>query len=157
MSSLSLVCPLQKHQKVRQALSYSEDLSDHRPVVKELKPEETAAPFRKTSEDYTAKSDVTKLLNSKLETLAVNNKEIRAVSGLTIQIYSGSSSQLAYQARDSAMIILPEIRTNVEYSQPIYKVRVGKFTETLEAQRTLLKLKPKFPAAISVPTTIYIN
>ncbi|GAB3330332.1 hypothetical protein GCM10027429_07490 [Marivirga atlantica] len=139
------------------SLSYSEDLSEYRPKPENLEEKRAATPFRETSEDYLAKSDVTGLLNAKLDTLAENNKAIRSVSGLTIQIYSGSSSDLAYQARDTAITVLPEIRTRVEYNQPIYKVRVGKFTEKLEAQRTLLKLKPKFPNAISVPTTIYIN
>ena len=89
--------------------------------------------------------------------MAENNKEIRYVNGYSIQVYSGSSSSEAYAARDTARVVLPEIRTDVEYKQPIYKVRVGRFTERLEVQRTLLQLKPKFPDAISVPQRIYIN
>jgi len=139
------------------SLSYSEDLSAYRPEVRDLEAEDNNTPFRQTSENYVAKADVTALLNAKLDTLAENNKAIRSVNGFTIQIYTGSSSQNAYQARDTAVIVLPEVKTRVEYKQPIYKVRVGKFTEKLEAQQTLLKLKPKFPAAVTIPTTIYIN
>ncbi|WKK82298.1 SPOR domain-containing protein [Marivirga arenosa] len=138
--------------------SYSEDLSLYRPKVDtSVSMEVEKANFRKTSDDFTAQADVTELLNKKLDTLAENNKEIRYVNGYSIQIYSGSSSAEAYQARDTARVVLPEIRTDVEYRQPIYKVRVGRFTERLEVQRTLLKLKPKFPSAISVPQRIYIN
>lgn len=141
------------------SVSYSEDLTTFRPQASDsiVNQESSSTMFRRTSENYTASTDVTSLLNAKLDTLAESNKQIRSVSGLTIQIYSGSSSDLAYQARDSAMTVLPEIRTIVQYDQPVYKVRVGKFTEKLEAQRTLMRLKPKFPAAIAVPTTIYIN
>lgn len=140
------------------SLSYSEDLSIYQPKVVDSGIQLTPkASFRNTSENYTAKSDVTALLDAKLDTLAESNKAIRSVRGLSIQIYSGSSSELAYQARDTAIMVLPEVRTTVQYIQPIYKVRVGKFTEKLEAQRTLMRLKPKFPGAIAVPTTIYIN
>ncbi|HET8859903.1 SPOR domain-containing protein [Marivirga sp.] len=138
--------------------SFSEDLSEYRPEVDTaFEMEEEKSSFRKTSEYFEAESDVTELINKKLDTLAENNKEIRYVNGYSIQIYSGSSSSEAYEARDTARVVLPEIRTDVEYKQPIYKVRVGRFTERLEVQRTLLQLKPKFPDAISVPQRIYIN
>ena len=137
---------------------YNEDLSEFRPKVDtafEVKQERSS--FRQTSADFSAEEDVTKLLNSKLDTLAENNREVRFVNGYSIQVYSGSSSSEAYAARDTARLVLPQVRTDVEYKQPIYKVRVGRFTERLEVQRTLLKLKPKFPSAISVPQRIYIN
>ncbi|ADR21745.1 hypothetical protein MATR_06220 [Marivirga tractuosa] len=138
--------------------SYSEDLSQYRPEVDtSYKMVEEESAFRTTSENFEPNADVTELLNKKLDTLAENNKEIRYVNGYSIQVYSGSSSSEAYAARDTARVVLPEIRTDVEYKQPIYKVRVGRFTERLEVQRTLLKLKPKFPSAISVPQRIYIN
>lgn len=138
--------------------SYSEDLSQYRPKVDTtFEIEDEKSSFRKTSVDFDPNADVTELLNQKLDTLAKNNKEIRYVNGYAIQVYSGSSSSDAYAARDTARVVLPEIRTDVEYKQPIYKVRVGRFTERLEVQRTLLKLKPKFPDAISVPQRIYIN
>jgi uncharacterized lipoprotein YajG len=140
------------------SLSYSEDLSSYKPKIEDRGMSQVqTTTFRTTSEDFTASSDITSLLNYKLDTLAESNKAIRSVRGLTVQIYSGSSSERAYQARDSAIVVLPEVRTVVQYNQPIYKVRVGRFTEKLEAQRTLMKLKPKFPGAIAVPTTIYIN
>lgn len=138
--------------------SYSEDLREYRPKVDTtIEMEEEKSSFRTTSEYFDPSADVTELLNKKLDTLAENNKEIRYVNGYSIQVYSGSSSSEAYEARDTARVVLPEIRTDVEYKQPIYKVRVGRFTERLEVQRTLLQLKPKFPDAISVPQRIYIN
>lgn len=138
--------------------SYQEDLGQYRPEVDTtFEVEVEKDKFRKTSENFDPNADVTDLLNTKLDTLAENNKKIRYVNGYSIQVYSGSSSTEAYAARDTARVVLPEIRTDVEYKQPIYKVRVGRFTERLEVQRTLLKLKPKFPDAISVPHRIYIN
>ncbi|GAA5036105.1 hypothetical protein GCM10011506_31190 [Marivirga lumbricoides] len=138
--------------------SFSEDISEFRPKIDTVtvKSEEEVS-FRKTEENFNPKYDVTELLNEKLDSLAFNNADIAYVNGYSIQIYSGSSSAEAYQARDTAMILLPEIRTNVQYQQPVYKVRVGSFTERLEVQRTLLKLKPKFPSAISVPSRIKVN
>lgn len=140
--------------------TYSEDLSEFRPKVG-TEDEELSADneikFRKTKENINPKNDVSDLLNAKLDTLAQNNEEIKYVNGYAIQVYSGSSSSEAYEARDSAMHILPEIKTVVKYEQPIYKVRVGSFTERLEVQRTLLKLKHGFPAAISVPARIKVN
>ncbi len=139
--------------------TYSEDLSEFRPVV-DTEEELSAGneiKFRKTKENIIPKNDVTQLLNAKLDTLAQNNDEIKYVNGYAIQVYSGSSSSEAYEARDSAMRLLPETKTVVKYEQPIYKVRVGSFTERLEVQRTLLKLKQGFPAAISVPAKIKVN
>lgn len=138
--------------------SFSEDLSQYRPEVDtafEMEAEKSS--FRRTSKDFDPNADVTELLNKKLDTLAENNNQIRYVNGYSIQVFSGSSSSEAYAARDTARVVLPEIRTDVQYKQPIYKVRVGRFTERLEVQRTLIKLKPKFPDAIAVPQRIYIN
>lgn len=138
--------------------TYSEDLADFRPKVDTEETEvENEIKFRKTKENISPENDVTRLLNAKLDTLAQNNEEIKYVNGYAIQVYSGSSSSEAYEARDSAMQILPEIKTVVKYEQPIYKVRVGSFTERLEVQRTLLRLKNGFPAAISVPARIKVN
>lgn len=138
--------------------SFSEDITEFRPKIDTVSVKSTEeVSFRKTEENYNPKYDVTELLNEKLDSLAANNSDIAYVNGYSIQIYSGSSSSEAYQARDTAMILLPEIRTNVQYQQPVYKVRVGSFTERLEVQRTLLKLKPKFPSAISVPSRIKVN
>ncbi len=138
--------------------TFTDNLSEFRPKVDTLsttgKPESS---FRNTKENFSPENDVTATIDNKLETLAVNNSETKYVNGYAIQIYSGSSSSDAYAARDTAMHILPEIRTNVEYQQPVYKVRVGSFTERLEVQRTLLKLKPQFPGAISVPKRIKVN
>ena len=153
-------CATGTPQSSKASLSYSEDLSAYRPEVEfndSLVEEKASNGFRRTQENYQAKSDVTRDLDAKLDTLAENNKEVRRLSAITIQIYSGSSSELAYQARDTAITVLPGVRTVVQYDQPIYKVRVGKFTEKLEAQRNLMKLKPKFPSAITVPAVIYIN
>lgn len=138
--------------------TYSEDLAEFRPEV-EIKESTTAneIKFRKTKENISTTGDVTRTLHAKLDTLAQNNDEIKYVNGYAIQVYSGSSSSEAYEARDSAMRILPETKTVVKYEQPIYKVRVGSFTERLEVQRTLLKLKHGFPAAISVPARIKVN
>ena len=138
--------------------TYSEDLSEFRPKVDSIQMnDEEVSTFRKTDANFIGKNDITDLINKKLDTLSTNNAEIRYVNGFSIQIYSGSSSAAAYAARDSAKVVLPEIRTDVEYKQPIYKVRVGRFTERLEVQRTMLELRPIFPDAISVPTRIYIN
>lgn len=138
--------------------SFSEDITEFRPKIDTVtvKTAEEVS-FRETKENYNPKYDVTELLNEKLDSLAANNSDIAYVNGYSIQIYSGSSSAEAYQARDTAMVLLPEIRTNVQYQQPVYKVRVGSFTERLEVQRTLLKLKPSFPSAISVPSRIKVN
>ncbi|MBK6266841.1 SPOR domain-containing protein [Marivirga sp. S37H4] len=139
--------------------SFSDDLSEFRPEVDTINMDESelSNQFRETKENISPENDVTSTINEKLEILAENNAETKYVNGYAIQIYSGSSSSDAYAARDTAMNLLPEIKTTVEYQQPVYKVRVGSFTERLEVQRTLLKLKPEFPGAISVPTRIRVN
>jgi hypothetical protein len=141
------------------SLSYSEDLSKYRPEITESSVSDAKkSSFQNNDEPFDPPSnDITVALDRKLDTLAKNNSVIKYVNGFTIQVYLGSSSQEAYQARDTAQVILPEIRAEVTYQQPTYKTRVGRFTERIEVQKTLIKLKTKFPNAISVPAKVYIN
>ncbi|MGB0788515.1 MAG: SPOR domain-containing protein [Marinirhabdus sp.] len=73
-------------------------------------------------------------------------KENRLSGGYTIQLYygelSGANREInKYRSSYSAW------PASIEYETPNYKVWVGNFTARLEADRALVEVKKRFPAA----------
>ena len=73
-------------------------------------------------------------------------EENKLAVGFTIQLYYGELSE--------ANTIIKEYRNNfdswpasIEYETPNYKVWVGSFSTRLEADRAILEIKEKYPAA----------
>lgn len=63
-----------------------------------------------------------------------------------IQIYSGDNNQASETIREFRSVF-SEWPSTVEYETPNYKVWVGNFRNSLEADRALLKIREEFPAA----------
>lgn len=133
--------------------SYREDLSVHRVDYESLE-----EPVRKT-EDFAEipitgkiepQTDVTADLDNALAEIAQDNKR-KTIAGYTILVYSGSSREQANNAKDMIYRVLPNSRPQIQYVQPYYKVKVGKFVERLEAQKDFVALKREFSSAMIVP------
>lgn len=63
-----------------------------------------------------------------------------------IQIYSGDNNQASETIREYRSLFSTWPST-VEYETPNYKVWIGNFRNSLEADRALLKIREEFPAA----------
>jgi hypothetical protein len=101
--------------------------------------------------------DITYEIDSLLDTIAVNNQQIRYVQGYTIQVYTGSSQEEANEAKAEVYKALPGSRPQVTYDLPNYKVKVGKYYYRLQAQKEFAVIKMVFPSAILAPQQFRIE
>ena len=144
---------------------YYEDLSLFRPVymVPELdyEPEVTlgheATPSEKDTITLDPQFDITQKLDSLLDTIAVNNQQIKFIQGYTIQVYTGSSQDEAIEAKTKVYQVLPGSRPQVTYDLPNYKVKVGKYYYRLQAQKEFAVIRKEFPTAILAPQQFRIE
>ncbi|HEY9045644.1 MAG TPA: SPOR domain-containing protein [Ohtaekwangia sp.] len=139
---------------------YSEDLSVWRPKVET--PAETATT---TTPDNTKpatpvyidpKQAVNKKLDAVLDSIDHINLSRKFVEGYTIQVYSGRREE-ALNAKKQIAISLPGLDAEVQFTEPIFRVKVGKYYSRMDAQEDYAAVKRYFPAAILIPEKIAID
>jgi hypothetical protein len=140
---------------------YSEDISIWRP--------------KETPTDTTKKSTVVATVNGKvpskfvepkfavnhavdavLDSISEYNLVNGFVDGFTIQVYSGVKREEALNAKKELSISLPDIDADIQYVQPNFRVRYGKYYDRIEAQKDYLTIRRYFPNAIVIPDRIPI-
>lgn len=135
---------------------YSEDLSVHRPQLTDLQTESPAE--LKVKEGYTPLSNH---LKEELDSIAKisyeRNKAGRRVDGYVIQVYSGTTRDEANEALTMVIEQFPELESKISYRQPNFRVRGGKFTDRLEANRIYNEVKASFPNALLIPERLVIS
>ena len=140
--------------------SYSEDLGIHRPVIVPVEEKEEAG-----AETQDIKTEPYKPLEghikSELDSIAkvafAENKDGKYVDGYVIQVYSGSSREEANQARYRMSEFFPELEPKVSYRQPNFRVKAGKFTNRLKANRIHQQVKDEFPRALLLPEKFLVK
>lgn len=141
--------------------AFKDDLSAFRPVYQaEEKAAETqpAQPAdNKPVSKATPTGDMTKQLNTILDTIAVRNRRIRYANGYRVQIYSGTSREDANNARNRSYALFPDITPHIAYVQPNFRVKVGDFIDRLEAQRVYAGLSGEFPNSLILAERIEIR
>ncbi len=90
-------------------------------------------------------------LDDFLNEVALRNKEENTYQGYTVQVYTGSSREKANNAKNRVYNVLPEASPKVSFDPPNYRVKVGEFSDRLEAQPVYAKLKRSFPVVLIVP------
>lgn len=139
---------------------YSEDLSSVRPKVEELAPDNTTTPDkikRDPKAHVDAQFTVNKRLDAVLDSIDRLNLNRRSIEGYIIQVYSGTNKDDALNAKKQLTLAVPNLNSDVQYEQPNFKVRSGKYYTRLEAQKDFDQIKKFFPAAIVVPGQISMN
>jgi len=145
------------------ANKHSEDLSSWRP--KET-PADTAKNVELSSQQDVKlnKSKVVQprlAMNDELDMILDSISEYNLVNGyvdgFTIQIYSGIKREEALNAKKQLSIALPEFEADLQYVQPNFRVRSGKYYDRLAAQKDYLAIKKHFPDAIVIPDRIPIS
>jgi len=138
---------------------YSEDLSVWRPKV------ETAT-VTNTSTDQSGKKQtpytepkyaVNKKLDAVLDSIDHFNIQRNFIDGFTIQVYSGTKREDALNAKKDLASFVPELQSDVQYSQPNFRVKVGRYFKRIDAQKDYLIVKQYFPTAIVIPDKVSIN
>lgn len=137
---------------------YSEDLSALRP--KGELPKDTVIvknPNEKKANTYTEpKHNVDAKLNVVLDSIDRIHLAKKYVDGYTIQVYSGKREE-ALNTRKQLTSLLPELNSEVLFTEPIFRVKAGKYFTWLEAQADYSLIKKYFPAAILIPEKITIE
>lgn len=132
--------------------SYSEDLSIHRPVMMPVDEEGEEVSEEAQTEPYVA---LTGHIKAELDSIAKiayeQNKEGKYVDGYIIQVYSGNSRETANQAHYKMDEHFPELEAKISYRQPNFRVKAGKFTDRLKANRIHQQVKEEFPRALLLP------
>jgi hypothetical protein len=137
---------------------YSEDLSVLRPKVEAprdtIKPVSTDKP--KTTVYVEPKYAVNDKLDAVLDSIDRINLMRKFVDGYTIQVYSGKRDE-ALNTRKQLTSLLPEIATEVQFTEPIFRVKAGRYYNWMDAQGDFTLIRKYFPAAIIIPDKIALT
>jgi hypothetical protein len=141
------------------ATRYSEDLSVVRPKVEATSTTTTTTQDtpRKQAPYVEAKYSVNKKLDAVLDSIDRINLQRNFIDGFTIQVYSGLKREEALNAKKELTSTLPDLESEVQYSQPNFRVKVGKYFSRLDAQKDYVEVKRHFPTAIIIPDKVAIN
>ncbi len=140
---------------------YSEDLSIWRPKVET--PADNTTGNTNGSNDprqtqyVEPKYAVNKKLDTVLDSIDRYNKSRQFIDGFTIQIYAGMKREDALNAKKNLAASLPDLSSEVEYAQPNFRVKVGKYYSRIDAQQDYVSVKKYFPTAIIIPDKVAIN
>jgi hypothetical protein len=124
--------------------NYSEDLTSTRITYPDIKAMEAKASESKSG--AAAEAD-DKDLEQALQNLTRRNTEDKFYSGYTILVYSGVDRDLAFKTRNNLYALYPEIKIEMQFQQPRYLIKAGKYVNRVEAQANFHKLKENFPSA----------
>jgi hypothetical protein len=150
---LATACQAQRPTK-----PYYEDLSSLRPKVslEATKPKDSLR-VKNQAPSEPVQFAVNEKVDSILDSIDRFNLTRKFVDGYTIQIFSGQKREEALNANKKMSELVPELKANVQYQQPKFRVTVGKYFTRLEAQKDLYRLKRVFTNAILVPERIMIK
>jgi hypothetical protein len=138
---------------------YSEDLSVWRPKTAmpatEVKTPAPTGGQREPAPYVEPKLAVNRKLDAVLDSIDRINLARRSVDGFTIQVYSGKREEAMNTKRQLTSIL--GISSEVQFTEPIFRVKAGKYYSRLDAQRDYVEIKKHFPSAIVIPDRISIN
>jgi septal ring-binding cell division protein DamX len=140
----------------RPAKTHEEDLSWARPKF--------TTPV--DSQQITSKKEIqevkpTLTVNGKVDAVLDSISKLHALrkftDGYTIQIYSGQNREEANSVKKKMTEQAGDMKADLQYVQPKFRVITGNYFTKLEAQPDLLRLRRIFPTAILVPEKIPIR
>ena len=134
--------------------NYSEDLSAVLPPIDSV---EVKKVEQKKKDPYVKPSnDITAEMNMLTDSLARDALQ-RKVTTYTIQVYIGNNRDDANEARKKVYGLLDDEVPRLEYTQPNFRVKVGKYNSRLDAHKSLTILKKAFPGALLIPERHYLK
>jgi hypothetical protein len=139
---------------------YYEDLSGSRPKSESVSAEESTSgstPQRDIKAYIEPVYAVNKQLDAVLDSIDRINLTRKFIDGYTIQVYSGQKREEALTVKKELLQYLPKIEADVHYNQPNFRVKAGRYTNQLEAQKDFQAIRNYFPTAIIVPDRIPLN
>ncbi|MFZ5999871.1 MAG: SPOR domain-containing protein [Bacteroidota bacterium] len=138
--------------------NYQEDLSAIRP---RFEPSKDSLYNNGTGQVQKPDLPATRTVNTKVDAVldSLNKLNVlrKFVDGFTIQIYSGQNREEANNTKKKMTEEFADMKADLQYLQPKFRVKTGNYFTRLEAQKDLLRLKRGFPNAILVPERIPIK
>jgi hypothetical protein len=123
---------------------YEEDLSGSLPVYPDFNIEsQQAAPATSPS----SVQSVDRQLDEVQRRLAEKNKSEPYFTGYTVLVFSGVDRNQAFKTQDDLKLYIPDLTPEMQYQQPRYLVKLGRFTYKIEAQKAFSQIKGQFPTA----------
>ncbi|NOT75026.1 MAG: SPOR domain-containing protein [Cyclobacteriaceae bacterium] len=135
---------------------YHEDLQALRPKFPETVDSSVQIQFQK-KEEVVPVYNVNKKVDGVLDSINHFNASRKLIDGFTIQIYSGQNREEAMLTKKKMSTDAGDLSSEMEYTQPKFRVKVGSYFSRLEAQKDLLRMKRLFPNAILVPEKILVR
>lgn len=86
-------------------------------------------------------------LSIAVQRLISQNEAEMYISGFTILVYSGVDREEAFNTRNTLYSDYPDIMTFMQYQQPRYLVKVGRYINRIEALAWYEKVNDEFPSA----------
>jgi hypothetical protein len=142
---------------------HSEDLSIYRPKIEEADTSKSTATttvdnsVRNPSVYVEARQAINEPLDAVLDSIDRINLSNGTIDGFTIQLYSGVKREEALSIKKEMAFVLPKVDAEVQYVQPNFRVRAGKYIDRIEAQKDYMTIKKHFPSAIVIPDRIPIS
>ena len=138
--------------------TYYEDITSLRPNIKrEEQKAKDSIRIKKEVNWTTPQFTMNQKVDAILDSIDRFNATRKFVDGYTIQIYSGQKREDAMSTTTRMSELASDLKSNIQYQQPKFRVTVGKYFTRLEAQKDLLRLKHIFNNAILVPERIMIK
>ena len=131
----------------QQRRPYYEDLSRLRPITKN----EGSLDSVKTKPWIEATHTVNKSVDAMLDSINSFYRRHGTANGFTIQVYSGQKKQEALSAARLVQEAVSDLKPDVEFIQPKFRVVAGHYFTRVEAQRHWFILHKTFPDAIIIP------
>ena len=124
--------------------NYQENLNPSLPVYPDYRAQMGASSSIESSESTGA---IDAQLDQVQASLISKNKSEPYFSGYTVLIYSGIDRNKAFKTRDDLAMNYPDLVPEMQYQQPRYLVKVGKYVHKIEAQKSFAEVKTEFPTA----------
>lgn len=124
--------------------TYEEDLSGSLPVYPDFNPESTDAVVATSSVRV---QPVDGQLDEVQRKLTDKNKSEPYFNGYTVLVFSGIDRNQAFKTQDDLKLYFPDLTPEMQYRQPRYLVKLGKYTYKIEAQKAFSQIKGQFPSA----------
>ena len=124
--------------------AYEEDLSGSLPKYPDIN---STAEEVSTSSTLGPVESVDGQLDEVQRRFAQKNKSEPYFSGYTVLVFSGIDRNQAFKTQDDLKFYFPDLNPEMQYQQPRYLVKLGKFTYKIEAQKAFSQIKAQFPSA----------
>ncbi len=124
--------------------SYQEDLTSSLPQYPDFRKIESQTSELASIESATAVDDELEIVQQRL--IEKNKSEIY-FSGYTVLVYSGIDRNKAFNTRDEMFQYFPDLAADMQYQEPRYLVKVGRYAYKFEAQKNFSLIKTQFPSA----------